>query len=413
MSTHSNPTSANQPEPAHGHGGHTDQAPERRAISTGKAAVGLACIVLVMVVLAVMGILPRIHAQSTLERKTIELAMPAVIVAPPTPGKPLVDLVLPGNVTAYTDSPIYSRTPGYLMHWYYDIGAHVKKGALLAEISTPEVDQQLAQAEAQLKTAEANAKNAKIQSDRYNSLIASHAVSQQNTDIFTYQAQSTAAQVASAQANVQQLKALTSFEKIYAPFDGVVTARNIDIGQLINVGAGNELFHMQAVNTLRVYVSVPQVYSGSAKVGESVDLTFPEHPGNHYTGKVVRTAQAIDPATRTLLVEVDVANPKGELLAGTLTQAHFKVAPVGNVFVLPVSALIFRRDGLQVGIVRDGVAHLVTVTIGQDDGRTVQVNTGLQNDDRVIQDPPDSLVDGERVRVLTPDEVAAAARGGI
>ncbi len=411
MSKHSETTSANPP--AHGHGGHTDQAPERKPISAGKALAGLVCIVLAMIVLAVTGILPRIHAQSALERKTIDLARPAVIVAPPTPGKPLVDLVLPGNVTAYTDSPIYSRTPGYLMHWYYDIGAHVKKGALLAVISTPEVDQQLAQARAQLKTAEANAKNAKIQSDRYNSLIGSHAVSQENTDILNYQAQSTAAQVASAQANVQQLEALTSFEKIYAPFDGVVTARNIDIGQLINVGAGNELFHMQAVSTLRVYVSVPQVYSDSAKVGESVDLTFPEHPGKHYTGKVVRTAQAIDPATRTLLVEVDVANPKGELLAGTLAQAHFKVAPVGNVFVLPVSALIFRAAGLQVGTVKSGVAHLVTVTIGQDDGRTVQVNTGLNKDDLVIQDPPDALVDGERVRVLTPDEVAAAARGGI
>jgi RND family efflux transporter MFP subunit len=411
MNTHSNPSSANHTESVQAHTGHTDHAPERKPISTGQAVVGLLCIVLTMIVLAVLGILPRIHAQSALERKTVELAMPAVIAAPPVPGKPIVDLVLPGNVTAYTDSPIYSRTPGYLMHWYYDIGAHVKKGALLAVIATPEVDQELVQAEADLKTAEANAKNAKIQSDRYNSLIASHAVSQQNTDIFTYQAQSTAAQVASAQANVQRLKELTSFEKIYAPFNGVVTARNVDIGQLINVGAGNELFHMQAVDTLRVYVSVPQVYSGSAKMGESVGLTFPEHPGEIFTGKVVRTAQAIDPATRTLLVEVDVANPKGELLAGTLAQAHFKVAPVGDVFVLPVSALIFRSAGLQVATERDGVAHLVKVTMGQDDGRTVQINTGLKKDDLVIQDPPDSLVDGEKVRVLTPAEVTAAQGG--
>lgn len=413
MSHHPNPPSSPHPEPAQSHTGHTDHAPERRPIGKAQAVIALICIVLAMVVLAVMGILPRIHAQSALARRTIELAMPAVIAAPPEPGQPLVDLILPGNVTAFTDSPIYSRTPGYLMHWYYDIGSHVKKGALLAEIATPEVDQQLAQAKAALNTAEANAKSAKIQSDRYNSLIGSHAVSQQNTDIFTYQAQSTAAQVAAARANVQQLEALTSFEKIYAPFEGVVTARNVDIGQLINVGAGNEMFHMQAVATLRVYVSVPQVYSDSVKRGESVNLSFPEHPGKVFVGKVVRTAQAIDPGTRTLLVEVDVANPRGELLAGTLAQAHFNVVPVGNVFVLPVSALIFRAAGLQVSTVRDGVAHLVTVTIGQDDGKTVQINTGLNKGDLVIQDPPDSLVDGEKVRVLTPDEVAAAGRGGI
>ncbi len=392
--------------------GQTNHAPERKPISVGQAVLGLLVIVLTMVVLATVGILPRIHARSTLAQQTIELATPTVIANPPIPGKPVEDLVLPGNVTAYTDSPIYSRTPGYLKRWYYDIGAHVKKGALLAEISTPEVDQQLAQAEADLNTAEANAKNAKIQSDRYNSLIASHAVSQQNTDIFTYQAQSTAAQVASARANVQHFKELTSFEKIYAPFSGVVTARNVDIGQLINVGAGNELFHMQSVDTLRVYSSVPQVYSGSARIGEIVGLTFPEHPGEVFSGKVVRTAQAIDPATRTLLVEVDVANPKGELFAGTLAQAHFKVAPVGDVFVLPVSALIFRSAGLQVATVRDGIAHLVLVTMGQDDGKTVQINTGLHMDDLVIQDPPDSLVDGEKVRVLTPSEVVAA-RGGL
>ncbi len=410
MSKHPHSSAINQGETPAAHG-HTDHAPERKPISMRQALVGLFCILLVMTVLTITGILPRIQARTTLEQKTVELATPSVIAIQPTPGKPIEDLVLPGNVTAYTDSPIYSRTPGYLMHWYYDIGAHVKKGALLAVIATPEVDQELAQAEADLKTAEANAKNAKIQSDRYNSLIASHAVSQQNTDIFTYQAQSTAAQVASARANVQRLEELTSFEKIYAPFSGVVTARNVDIGQLINVGAGNELFHMQAVDTLRVYSSVPEVYSGSVKVGEEVGLTLPEHPGEVFEGKVVRTARAVDPATRTLLVEVDVANPKEALLAGTLAQAHFKVAPVGNVFVLPVSALIFRSAGLQVGTVRNGIAHLVTVTMGQDDGRTVQINTGLNKDDLVIQDPPDSLVDGEKVRVLTPSEVVAA-RGG-
>uniref|UniRef100_E6PX20 Efflux transporter, RND family, MFP subunit n=1 Tax=mine drainage metagenome TaxID=410659 RepID=E6PX20_9ZZZZ len=408
MSTHLDPShSSGEPSLAE----HHESAPEQKPIQLRHAVIGVVILLLVLGGLAILGIVPRIRAQATLKQKTAELAIPAVIAAPPTPGKPVEDIVLPGNVTAYTDSPIYARTPGYLIHWYYDIGAHVKKNALLATIATPEVDQQLVQAEADLNTAEANAKNAKIQADRYNGLIASHAVSQQNTDIFTYQAASTAAQVASAQANVQRLKELTSFEKIYAPFTGVVTARNVDTGQLIDVGATREMFHMQAVDVLRVYTSLPGVFSGSVKIGEPVNLTFAEHPGEVFVGKLVRTAQAIDPATRTLLVEVDVPNRKGALLAGTLAQVHFKVVPVGNVFVLPVSALIFRSAGLQVGTVRNSVAHLVTVTMGQDDGRTVQINTGIGKDDLVIQDPPDALVDGEKVRVLTPGEVAAAEGG--
>ena len=407
MTTHHDPQSPPLPAPTE----HYESAPEQKPIQLRHAGIAGVLLILLLAGLAILGILPRITAKAALTQKTAELAIPAVIAAPPTPGKPVQDLILPGNVTAYTDSPIYARTPGYLIHWYFDIGARVKKNALLAEIATPEVDQQLVQAQADLNTAEANAKNAKIQADRYNGLIATHAVSQQNTDIFTYQAASTAAQVASAQANVQRLRELTSFEKSYAPFSGVVTARNIDTGQLIDVGATKELFHMQAVDVLRVYTSLPGVFSGSVRIGEPVDLTFAEHPGQVFVGKLVRTAQAIDPATRTLLVEIDVPNNKGLLLAGTLAQVHFKVVPVGNVFVLPVSALIFRSAGLQVGTVQNGIAHLVTVTMGQDDGKTVQINTGISRDDMVIQDPPDALVDGEKVRVLTPSEVAAAEGG--
>jgi RND family efflux transporter MFP subunit len=413
MSAETNNSNTN---PSHGNGHapsaeHHESAPEQKPIKTGHALTAVFILLAVLVVLAVVGILPRQHALAALTKRTDELAAPSVIAITPKPGQPVQEITLPGNVTSYTDAPIYARTAGYLTHWYYDIGAKVKKGALLAEIASPEVDQQLSQAQADLNTAQANANNARIQADRYKGLVASDAVSQQDTDTYVNQAASTQAQVKSAEANVQRLKELTSFEKIYAPFDGVVTARNIDVGQLIDTGAAKELFHMQAVQTLRVYTNLPAVFSGSIKKGEIIDLTFVEHPGQVTHGKLVRTADAIDPTSRTLLVEIDVDNRTGNLLAGTLAQVHFKVNPVGNAFILPVSALIFRNDGLQVGTVKDGIAHTVHVTIGQDDGRTVQIITGLNQDDKVIQDPPDSLIDGEKVHVLSPQEVQTAQGG--
>lgn len=394
----------------------TEHAPEQKPIKARTGILAALILIAVLVVLAVLGILPRWRSADALAKSTNELAAPSVIVEAPKVGSPIQELVLPGNVTSYSDAPIYARTSGYLTKWYYDIGAHVKKGAVLAEISSPEIDQQLAQAQADLNTAQATANNARQQAERYKGLVASNAVSQQDTDTYVNQAASTAAQVKSAEANVQRIKELTSFEKVYAPFDGVVTARNIDTGQLINSGASGtaqELFHIQAVQTLRVYTNLPGVFSASVKKGSTIDLTFLEHPGQVVHGKLVRTADAIDPASRTLLVEIDVDNRNGDLLAGTLAQVHFKVNPVGNVFILPVSAVIFRSEGLRVGVVRDNVAHLVPVTIGQDDGRTIQVITGLNNGDRVIQDPPDSLIDGEKVHVLTPDEVKAASQGGM
>jgi RND family efflux transporter MFP subunit len=383
-------------------------APEQKPIKSGFAISAAVIFVLVLVILAVVGILPRIHANAALEKHTGEMAAPSVIALNPKPGDPIQELTLPGNVTSYTDAPIYARTSGYLTKWYYDIGAKVKQGALLAEIASPEVDQQLVQAQADVNTAQANANNAKIQADRYKDLVKSNSVSQQDTDTFVNQATSTAAQVKSAQANVQRLKELTSFEKVYAPFDGVITARNVDTGQLIDSGGAKELFHMQAVQTLRVYTNLPGVFSASVKRGEIIDLTFAEHPGQVFHGKLVRTADAIDPASRTLLVEIDVNNRDGRLLAGTLAQVHFKVDPVGSLFVIPVSALVFRSEGLRVATVKDGVAHMNPVTIGQDDGRTVQIITGLNKDDQVIQDPPDSLIEGEKVHQLSPQEVKSA-----
>jgi RND family efflux transporter MFP subunit len=388
---------------------HHETAPEQKPISPRKALVGVAIVLIVAAALAGVGMLRRHQADKVLATTTNELAAPTVIVAVPKAGAPVDSFILPGNVTSYTDSPIYARTAGYLTHWNFDIGARVKKGALLAVIATPEVDQQLAQAQADLNTAQANANNARIQAERYTGLVQSNAVSRQDTDTFVNQAAATAAAVKSAQANVERLRQLQSFEEVYAPFDGVITARNIDTGQLIDPGAGKELFHLQAIQTLRVYANLPQVYSANVKPGAKVDLTFTEHGGKIYQGTLVRTADAIDPASRTLLVEVDVDNRAGELLPGSLAQVHFKTPAAGPTFIVPAAALIFRKEGLRLGVVVNGnVAHLVPVVIGEDDGANVQIVTGLGIGDQVIQDPPDSLIDGEKVQIVSPGSQADA-----
>ena len=383
---------------------HEEHAPEQELISARSVALGVVVMVVVFAALAVFGILKRSHDNTVLAKTTEELALPSVIALPPKPGAPMDSFVLPGNVTAYTDSPIYAQASGYLAHWYYDIGAHVRKGALLAVISAPDLDQQVAQAQADLLTAQTNAKNARVQARRYQSLVTSDAVSKFDTDTFVTQEAATASAVKSAQANLQRLKALQAYEKIYAPFDGVVTARNVDTGQLITAGSTQEMFHMQALHTLRVYTNVPQIYSASVKRGEKIPLTFPEYPGKTFTGTLVRTADAIDPASRTLLVEVDVDNRSGQLLPGAQAQVHFKAAAIGQSFIVPASALIFRHDGLRIGTVNGNIAHLVPITIGEDDGRTVQITAGLNADDKVIQDPPDSLIDGEKVYVESANQ---------
>lgn len=395
------------------------ESPVERPVSARAVLLGFVVLLVVACLLGAAGILARMHSDTVLARQTRALAAPTVGVAPPKPGAPVDSFILPGNVTAFTDAPIYARVDGYLTHWYYDIGARVQKGALLAVISAPEVDQQLAQAQADLATAQTNAKNARVQADRYSNLVKSNAVSRLDTDTFVTQAAATASAVHSAQANVDRLRAMQSFEKIYAPFTGVITARNVDTGQLINAGAGaaagTELFHMQAVQTLRVYTNVPQLYSGNVKRGMKVPLTFPQFPGQTFEGTLVRTADAIDPVSRTLLVEIDVGNRDGKLMPGTLAQVHFRSAPTAPTFIIPVGALIFRREGLQVGTVvsssRGTVAHLANVVIGQDDGATVQVVSGLKAEDRVIQDPPDSLIEGERVTVVNPGN--NPAEGGV
>jgi RND family efflux transporter MFP subunit len=385
----------------------------QKPVSPRKVLVGTVVVLIILIVLAAAGILERLHAHTVLQERTYDQAAPTVNVAPARPGAPVDNFVLPGNVTAYTDSPIYARTDGYLVRWYDDIGSHVKKGALLATIDTPELDKQVAQAEADLTTAQTNAGNAKVQANRYSGLVKSDAVSQIDTDTFNTQASAAASSVKSAEANLQRLKELQSFENVYAPFDGVVTARAVDTGQLINQGSGAELFHMQAVETLRVYADVPQVYAQTLKRGMKIDLTFPEHPGKVYAGTLVRTADAIDPTSRTLLTEVDVNNHAGELLPGSLAQVHFKTPTAGPTFIVPTAALIFRRDAnIELATVVDGdTARLVRVVIGVDDGATAQIVSGLNPGDQVIQDPPDSLIDGEKVTVVQPGSTTAPAGG--
>ena len=392
-----------QPQPAREAPGVPPDAPP---LSGRVAALMIAALLIVAVVIVIAGIVPRLRARTTLKDQTDALAAPSVIANPPVQGKVGQEVILPANIYAYSDASLFARTDGYLSKWYFDIGAHVRQGQLLAIISSPEVDKQLLQARADLVTAEATAGLAKTNSSRYQGLLTQNAVSKQDTDTFVSQAASTGSAVQSAQANVQRLEELQSFEKIYAPFSGVITARNVDVGQLINAGAGTQMFRISAVNVLRVYVNVPQIYSQSAVPGTTATLTLSEFPGETFTGKVVRTSKAIDPGSRTLLVEIDVENRDGKLLPGAYAEVHMNVHDAITPMIVPVSALIFRAQGLQVGTVVKGAngdqAKLVQVTLGQDDGSTVQVIHGLTSDSRVIVNPPDSLIDGEPVHVVQP-----------
>lgn len=380
-----------------------------RPVLTGRGAlILLAVLLLVAVVAAVVGIVPRLRAEKQLGQRTDELALDNVVVDKPQLGEPSQEIVLPGNMFAYVDSPIYARTDGYLEKWYFDIGAHVRKGQLLATIASPEVDQELAQAKAELLTAQATAGYAKQQAQRYTDLLAQNAVAKQDTENFVTQQASTNTQVRSAQANVDRLEQLVGFEKIYAPFTGTVTARDVDTGTLINAGAGGtggrEMFHMDDEHIMRVYVNVPQVDSPNCTPGTPAYLTLDQFPGRQFEGKVVRTSQAIDPTSRTLLVEVDVPNANGQLVPGAYTEVHFRMKVVKQTLILPVSTLLFRQEGLRVAIVVNGdKAKLVPITIGQNDGKVVQVTQGLQPDDLVVQSPPDSIMDGETVRVVQPN----------
>ena len=387
-----------QPEQETGH------APRE---SGSKHGVLITVIVLAIIAAVVIGgIVPRLRAKEALQKETYDLAVPTVNVAHAKQGAPQTEIVLPGNMQAFTESPIYARTNGYLKKWYVDIGGRVKTGQLLAEIETPEVDQQLQQARSQLNTAKANYNLAQITSNRYQELKNTDSVAQQDVDNALGSERANAATVSAAEYQVKYLEQLESFRKIYAPFDGIITVRNTDVGHLINSGAGSptaELFHIAAIHTLRVYINVPQQFSPAAKTGLTATLTLQEFPGRQFKGRLVRTANAIDLATRTLLVEVDVDNPTGELLPGAFAEVHLAVPSGAPTFILPVSALIFRAQGLQVGVVKDGNrAQLANIILGRDFGSEVEVVSGLQADDQVIINPPDSLISGEEVRVAQP-----------
>jgi RND family efflux transporter MFP subunit len=350
------------------------------------------------------GIRTRSAADTALKQTTAEAAISVVSVVSPKPGAPTQEILLPGTTQAFTDAPIFARTNGYVKGWYFDIGAHVKQGQLLAEIESPEVDQQLQQAQADLETAQANLRQAQITADRWLALLQSDSVSKQETDQAVSALSAMKATVDSNAANVRRLEQLRGFEKVYAPFDGVITARNIDIGVLINAGAntaGRELFHMAAIHTLRVFVAVPEVYSRAARPGSSATLTLEEFPGRTFRGTLVRNANAIDLASRTLLVEVDVDNPGGELLPGAYVFVHLSLPKQIVSVTVPANTLLFRAEGPQLAVVRDGQAQLLPVTIGGDYGTTVEILSGLQPTDQVIVAPSDSLVSGTRVRIAS------------
>jgi len=356
------------------------------------------------VALLASGIWSRVKANAKLRTETSQVALTAVSVVQPERTTPAQEIILPGNVQPFITSPIYSRTNGYLQKWYVDIGAHITQGQLLAVIETPEVDQQLEQSLSNLNTAKANLALAEITKNRYEGLLKSHAVAQQDVDNAVGNYNANLATVQAAEANVKQLQALQSFEKIYAPFEGVVTARNTDIGDLINSGSNGgvktDLFHIAQPRVLRVYVNVPEEYSQGVKVGMTADLALAEFPGRKFQGKLVRTADAINVTTRTLLIEIDVANPSGTLLTGSYAEVHLKVPSQASTFLLPVNTLIFRSEGLQVATVKDGNVTLTTVTPGHDFGDQIEVVAGLKANDQVVINPPDSIISGQKVQLV-------------
>jgi RND family efflux transporter MFP subunit len=348
------------------------------------------------------GIRARTSAETALTQETVEAAEPIVDVVQPKTDAPNQALVLPGQTTAFTDTPIYARANGYLKKWYVDIGAQVKKGELLAEIETPELDAQLRQARADLVTAEANAKLANITANRTEDLLKSNSVSTQERDNAAGAYAADRAIVTSRQADVARLEELQSYEKIYAPFDGVITARNTDIGDLISAGAGtrnSELFRMQATGTLRIYVAIPEIYAPQIHVGAEAGVTLDEYPGQTFEGTLVRTDKAINQLSRTLLAEVDVDNAADKILPGAYTFVHFGLHPHAGSVTIPSNTLLFRSEGLRVGVVRNGKVELVPIAIGRDYGDRVEVLSGLKSTDQVIVNPSDSLISGVTVHV--------------
>ncbi len=391
------------------------QQEEARPQAVSKAGWGTAIAVTVMLVLLVVGgavlvyygIHSRTVSANTLADETRADAVLAVSVIHPKLGGTEEEVILPGNTQAFTDSPIYARTNGYLKKWYVDIGTHVKAGELLAEIEAPELDHQLQQAKADLATANANLKLAQTTADRWVFLLKTQSVSRQETDEKNGDLNAKKAMVDASENGVHRLEDLQSYEKVTAPFEGVITARNTDVGALIDAGAATparELFHLAATTQLRVFVNVPENFDSAARTGAKAALQLSEFPGRTFTGTLVRNSSAIDTSSRTLLVEVDVDNPTGELLPGSYVSVHLKLpGGAGHGLTVPANTILFRSEGMRVAVVRDGHAVLIPITVGRDYGNELEVVSGLTARDQVIVNPADSLVSGEAVRVAVPE----------
>jgi membrane fusion protein, multidrug efflux system len=378
--------------------------PERSPAGRAKMLVG--AVLLVLITAGVVTFLNRKSESDALAKETDAIAIPTVAVVQPQSEPGNDELILPGNLQAYIESPIFARTNGYLLRWYKDIGSKVERGELLATIDTPEVDQELSQARAGREQIKAALALAKISADRWANLRKTDSVSQQEADQQSSGYQQAQANMAAAEANVRRLEELESFKNVYAPFSGVLTRRNVDPGALINSGAqanGRELFDIARVDPLRVYVSVPQAYAPNIKVGMRANVTLQEFPGQKFVGTVVRTADAIDMATRTLNTEVDLPNKDGKLLPGSLGQVHFATGTSVPRITIPVNSMLFRAQGPQVAVVdKDGKVHLRPITIGRDFGTTLEILGGIDSNDRIIINPSDSLEDGQQVHVAQP-----------
>jgi RND family efflux transporter MFP subunit len=398
-------------EPEH-HAAEITPPPKLPPATPRKALWMVAAVLLLLAAGAVVALLVRMHDNQVLAGETEREAVPTVAVIHPTAEKPDEELVLPGSLQAYEESPIFARTNGYLLRWYKDIGSRINKGELLADIDTPEVDQELMQARAARQQVVAQMDLAKINADRYVALRKTDSVSQQEADQQTSGYEQATANLAAADANVRRLEELESFKHVYAPFSGVLTRRNVDPGALINAGsiggaAGKELFDMARVDPLRVYVNVPQAYAPAIKNGMEATVTLQEFPGQKFKGTVARTAEAIDPTTRTLLTEVDVPNKDGRLLPGSFGEVHFKVATNVQKVTVPVNTMLFRQEGPRVAVVgSNNKIQLRPITIGRDYGSTLEIVGGVGVDDQVVVNPADSLEEGQQVHV------APSSQGG-
>jgi len=379
----------------------TDPAPATKTASRTPWFL-LAGVILLLAIGSAMTVLSRMRARGELERDTVANRLPTVSVVHPKRTPAQIQLELPGDLTAFEETPIYARVSGYLSKWFTDIGTPVVEGQELAEIETPELDQELLQANAALAQAKANLEIARISAERWQTLRKSDAVSQQDTDVKVATWRAGEANVQAAEANVQRLKETANFKKLVAPFSGIITVRTMDAGNLITAGSSREIFRLAKTDPLRVYISLPQAYSQMIKTNDEAELTLSELPGQLFTGRVDRTAGAIDPVSRTLRTEILVANPGGKLLPGAHAMVRVKLANAEEPVIVPVNTLLFRNEqGMQAGVVdAQDIVHLTSVKVGRDFGTTVEIVHGLAESDRIILNPSDSLESGLQVQVV-------------